>query len=162
VFAGKKKFLVFACIACAIVVIDQVTKYAINTGIPVDDGFQLVPGFLNIVHARNPGAAFGILADSASSYRSLFFVLVSVVAAVAIIGLIASAKELDRWLLLGYSCFFGGALGNLLDRIRFGEVVDFLDFHVGRVHWPSFNVADSMLCVGIGFFFIHFLTAKNS
>lgn len=161
-FAGTRKFLVLGIIALVIVVADQATKYLILAHIPIDHGFELIPGFVNIVHARNPGAAFGMLANSSSSLRSLFFILVSAVALVTIGSLVAVAKELDRSLLFGYACFFGGALGNLVDRIRFGEVVDFLDIHVGTLHWPAFNVADSMLCVGIGFFFIHLLTTKES
>jgi signal peptidase II len=159
--AGKHKFLILGIIALVIVVADQATKYLIIEYIPVDHGFELVPGFMNIVHARNPGAAFGMLANSSSSLRALFFVLVSVVALVTIGSLVVLAKELDRSLLFGYACFFGGALGNLVDRIRFGEVVDFLDVHVGTLHWPAFNVSDSMLCVGIGFFFIHLLTTRE-
>lgn len=160
-FVGKQKFLILGIIALAIVLVDQVTKQAIIAGVPADDGFSLIPGFMNIVHARNPGAAFGIFANSFSGFRSLFFILVSVTALVTICILVARSEEVERGLLFGYACFFGGALGNLIDRIRFGEVVDFLDFHVGAFHWPAFNVADAMLCAGIGFFFIHLLTAHE-
>jgi signal peptidase II len=160
-YAGKWKFLTLGIIAFAIVLADQATKWLILSRIPVDHGFELIPGFLNIVHVRNPGSAFGMFADSSSGFRGLFFVLISI-AAVGTIGyLVAASRELDRFLLFGYACFFGGALGNLVDRIRFGEVVDFLDFHVGSLHWPAFNVADTMLCVGIGFFFIHLLTTRE-
>lgn len=160
-FAGKRKFIVLGIIALAIVLVDQATKYLILSRIPVDHGFELIPGFSNIVHVRNPGSAFGMFSNSLSGFRGLFFVLISVAAVVTIGALVAAAKELDRFLLFGYACFFGGALGNLIDRIRFGEVVDFLDFHVGSLHWPAFNVADTMLCVGIGFFFIHLITTRE-
>ncbi len=160
-YAGKRKFLVLAIIALAIVLVDQATKYLILSRITVDHGFEVIPGFFNIVHVRNPGSAFGMFSNSSSGFRGLFFVLISVAAVVTIGSLVALARELDRFLLFGYACFFGGALGNLIDRIRFGEVVDFLDFHVGSLHWPAFNVADTMLCVGIGFFFIHLITTKE-
>ncbi len=160
-FTGKRKFFVLGIIALAIVLADQATKYLILSGIRVDHGYELIPGLLNIVHVRNPGSAFGMFANSSPAFRGLFFVLISVAAVVTIGVLVAAAQSLDRFLLFGYACFFGGALGNLIDRIRLGEVVDFLDFHIGSLHWPAFNVADTMLCVGIGFFFIHLLTTRD-
>jgi len=71
--------------------------------------------------------------------------------------IVISSMRYDWPLTVGYALFVGGTLGNLVDRIRFGEVVDFLDFHWGSLHWPAFNLADSALCVGIGLFFLHFL-----
>jgi signal peptidase II len=157
--AEKRKYLVFGIIVIVTVLLDQITKHLIVSHIPVDHGFEQIPGILNIVHARNPGSAFSLFANFSSSFRGLFFVAISVAALVVIGWLVAAANELNWPLLIGYSCFFGGALGNLIDRIRFGEVVDFLDFHVGTLHWPAFNVADATLCIGIGFFFIHMLTS---
>lgn len=160
-FTGKQKLVIFGIITMAIVLADQASKSLILSSIKVDDGFSVIPGFFNIVHARNPGAAFGIFSDSFSGFRSLFFITVSVIALVTICVLVARSREVEWSLLMGYVCFFGGALGNLIDRIRFGEVVDFLDFHIRGFHWPAFNVADASLCVGIGFFFIHLLSAKE-
>ena len=131
-----------------VIVADQVTKYLVTTSIPLHRGIEIIPGFANLVHARNPGAAFGIFADSTSNLRSLFLLLVSVAALVCIIWIVAASKQIDSYLLVGLSFFFGGATGNLVDRLRFGEVIDFVDVYVGSYHWPAFNVADASLCVG--------------
>lgn len=154
---GSSRWLVLAIVSATIVVADQVTKYLVLSSVPLNTGYDVVPGLLNLVHVRNPGAAFSI--GSAWDFRRLFFILVSVVAVMAIIWIVASSEEMDRALAIGYSLFVGGALGNLVDRIRFGEVVDFLDFYWGTVHWPAFNVADSALCVGVACFFWHFLVS---
>jgi len=100
------------------------------------------------------------MAGSAWEFRSLFFILVSVAALVIIAAVVAFSKDIDSYLLLAYSLFFGGALGNLVDRIQFGEVIDFLDLHWGDFHWPAFNVADSALSVGAILFVFHLLLKR--
>jgi len=130
-----------------------VSSIAINTG------FELVPGYLDIVHVRNKGAAFGILSQSTWDLRSALFLVVAFVALLVILRLLASTEAPDPFLLGGYSLFFGGTLGNLIDRLRFGEVIDFLDVHIGNAHWPAFNVADSALCVGAALFILHVIFA---
>lgn len=153
---GKHRPLMVAVIALLIVAADQATKQMVLDWVPLNGGYEVIPGFMNIVHARNPGSAFGILS-------SRWFLLAVSVFAVLVIGwLVVESKELNVILLAGYSLFLGGALGNLVDRIRFGEVIDFLDVYMGNVHWPAFNVADSALCVGTACFFIHVLTKKNT
>jgi signal peptidase II len=159
--AGRKKFLVLIVIALVILVADQVTKYLVAAFIPLHGGLEIIPGFANLVHARNPGAAFGLLADSTSRLRSLFLLLVSIAALVSIIWIVVASKHIDAYLLIALSFFFGGAIGNLVDRVRFGEVIDFVDVYVGGWHWPAFNVADASLCVGTALFFVHFLLRKE-
>ncbi len=121
----------------------------------------MVPGYFNLVHARNPGAAFGIMADSESRLRSVFLLVVSAAALVIIIWTATVTRDAGWIVLVACGLFFGGAAGNLVDRVRFGEVVDFLDFHLGAYHWPAFNLADTALCIGTGLFFIHFLLGKK-
>lgn len=147
----EKRVTAAALISLVIVVVDQVTKQMILEWLPLDSGYEVIPGFMNIVHARNPGAAFGIPGSR------WFFIAASVLAVMVIGWLIAKTNERDSALLAGYSLFLGGALGNLIDRVRLGEVIDFLDFYAGRLHWPAFNVADSALCAGTALFFIHVL-----
>jgi signal peptidase II len=159
--AGIKKFLILIIIALVVIIADQVTKYLVTTGIPVHRGVEIIPGFANLVHVRNPGAAFGIFADSTSNLRAVFLLLVSVAALVCIIWTVVASKQIDSYLLAGLSFFFGGATGNLVDRLRFGEVIDFVDVYVGSFHWPAFNVADASLCVGTGLLFLHFLLRKD-
>jgi signal peptidase II len=122
---------------------------------------EIVPGYLDIVHTKNPGAAFGILSGSTSAWRPAFFILIACVAFLVILWLVLSPADPGPVLLTGYGLFFGGALGNFVDRIRFGGVLDYLDAHVGPYHWPAFNVADAALCVGTGLFFVYFLFRRE-
>lgn len=147
--------------ALVVVVLDQVTKYLVASYIPLHESIPVIAGYVSLVHVRNPGAAFGILSEFGGIPRGVFFVLVSIVALAVILWLVVTSKENDPWLLGGYTLFFGGALGNLVDRFRFGEVVDFLDVHMGPYHWPAFNVADSALCVGTAVFFAYFLLKRK-
>lgn len=152
-----KRIVILFIGAAAVVVLDQLTKYLVAISVPLNSGFEIIPDYFNLVHTRNPGAAFGMFADSASASRRLFFAGVSVFAAVIVVWLALSGEEDSTILSAGYAFFLGGVIGNLVDRIRFGEVIDFLDFHVGTAHWPAFNVADSALCVGTALFLLHLL-----
>jgi len=156
----SKRLIFLAITGCLLVIADQVTKFLVISRISLNGAIELIPGVADLVHARNPGAAFGMMAGSAWEFRSLFFILVSVAALVIIAAVVAFSKDIDSYLLLAYSLFFGGALGNLVDRIQFGEVIDFLDLHWGDFHWPAFNVADSALSVGAILFVFHLLLKR--
>jgi len=151
----RTRLVVFVFLGTLVAIADQWTKSLVMTSINMDSGVTLIPGFINLVHARNSGAAFGIMSQPAAGLGSTFLVLVSLATILGILVLVCSSRKMDCYLLIGYSLFFGGALGNLVDRIRLGEVVDFLDVYVGNYHWPAFNVADSALCIGVAFFLIH-------
>ncbi len=112
------------------------------------ESLSVIPGFFDLTYVRNPGAAFGFLAQASPAFRSFFFSAVAVVAVFLILYFIIRHKEGTLLQTTALSLISGGALGNLLDRVRFGEVVDFLDFYVGSYHWPAFNVADSAISVG--------------
>jgi len=112
------------------------------------ESLSVIPGFFDLTYVRNPGAAFGFLAQASPAFRSFFFSAVAVVAVFLILYFIIRHKEGTLLQATALSLISGGALGNLLDRVRFGEVVDFLDFYVGSYHWPAFNVADSAISVG--------------
>ncbi|MCL6622591.1 MAG: signal peptidase II [Syntrophobacterales bacterium] len=130
--------------------LDQLTKYLVDTRFPVGTVKPVLPGFFNLVHVRNRGAAFGLLSTLSPEVAWLFFVL-STLAVLAVVGYLWYRLPKDsRGAALGYSFILAGALGNFLDRLRLGEVVDFLDFYLGRYHWPAFNVADSLICLGAG------------
>jgi signal peptidase II len=129
--------------------------------IPLNSGFELIPGYLDLVHARNPGAAFGFMAWLESDFRSAFFLLISLAALVIVSWIVIASKDMELSLLLGCSFFFAGALGNLCDRLLFGEVIDFLDFHAAGYHWPAFNVADSALCIGTALFFLQVFLGRR-
>ncbi|NVL90028.1 MAG: signal peptidase II [Desulfobacterales bacterium] len=118
---------------------------------------EVIPGFFNLTYIRNTGGAFGILSGEASLLRTGLFLGISCVALGIIFYLYARIPSGKPWLGSGLAMTFGGALGNIVDRLRFGEVVDFLDFYIGNFHWPAFNVADSAISVGVGIFCIHLL-----
>ena len=115
----------------------------------------IIPGFFNLTHIHNPGGAFGFLAGQDEMLRSMIFVFVSTLAICFILYFYLKTAPTHFWLATGLAMIFGGAIGNLIDRIRFGKVVDFLDFYIGRLHWPAFNVADSAITIGILIFLFH-------
>ena len=143
----KKHFLLLA-IAGAVILLDQVTKAWVMTTMRVHEGFPVVDGFFNIVHVRNPGAAFGFLAGASPAFRSVFFIAVTAAAIVIILQYLRKARVDELSLIVALALIVAGAVGNLIDRVRFGEVVDFLDVYIGTYHWPAFNVADSAITCG--------------
>lgn len=143
--ALQRRILWGYALALAVLLADTVTKYAVHTLTPLGWSLPVAP-FFNLVHARNPGAAFSFLAD-AGGWQRLFFIAVALAASVWLAALLR--KPLPRLEQLGYSLLLGGALGNGLDRGVRGYVVDFLDFYAGRWHWPAFNIADIGIVCGV-------------
>lgn len=133
-------------IAVSAAVLDQLSKAIVLIYLPENSSMEIIPGFFNLVHFKNPGAAFGILKDN-GQWKTVFLSLASVAAIVIIGFLLRDAK--DTLTRVSLSLIAGGAAGNLVDRIRFGTVVDFLDFHLKGFHWPAFNVADSCITIGV-------------
>ena len=146
-----RRYRLIAALAGVVVALDQLTKLWIQQTIPVwEKGFSVIPGFFDIVHVLNRGAAFGFLNRHDIDWQRPFFVAVSILA-VGLIAVLARSKEDDGpFYVYGLGLILGGALGNLVDRVRLGVVVDFLDFYVGEWHWPAFNVADMGICIGAG------------
>ncbi|UCG78079.1 MAG: signal peptidase II [Nitrospirota bacterium] len=138
--ASKRILSICGLTSLSIVIFDQFTKGLVMAHIMPYEAIYVLP-FFNIVNVANRGAAFGSL----QSLGNPFFVVLSLVAVVLILYLLIKEKENP----LALSFILGGAIGNLIDRIRLGFVVDFLDLFVGRYHWPAFNVADSFLTIGI-------------
>ena len=143
-----KKYLVFFCIAIFVVLLDQVSKAFILSNLKLHESIDVINGLFNIVHVRNSGAAFGMFADSSEAFRSIFFLGIGVLALSLIIYYIGQIKNGQTKLLVSLSLIFAGAIGNLIDRIRFGSVIDFIDIYISTFHWPAFNVADSAITVG--------------
>lgn len=129
-----------------VVALDQATKYLVDRFISPFDSIEILP-FLNLVNIRNKGAAFGIL----SNLGNTAFILISLAAVIVIFLMLIKGKE-DP---LSLSLILSGAIGNLIDRLFRGSVVDFIDVFAGRYHWPAFNVADSAITIGIGLIFIN-------
>jgi signal peptidase II len=146
----KRKYWVLLIICGWIIAMDQWTKYVVQQRLALYQRVEVIQGFFDLIHVRNPGGAFGIFGGGKGGLGSLLFVVVSLVAIGSILFLFVKTREDEKTLSLSFSLVLSGALGNLVDRLRFGEVVDFLDFYLHSYHWPAFNVADSAICIGIG------------
>ncbi|MBE9546522.1 MAG: lipoprotein signal peptidase [Proteobacteria bacterium] len=144
----KKRHIFPFAVAAFVVLLDQITKFYISSSMSVYDSTPVIDGFFNITYVRNAGAAFGFLAKASPMIRSLFLIGVTIAVILLIIYYIWKIKAEEKLFVLPLSLILGGAVGNLIDRIRFGEVIDFLDFYIGSCHWPAFNVADSAISVG--------------
>lgn len=136
-------------IAFGILVLDRVTKLIIQTHVTAMDTLRVIPGFFNIVHAENPGVAFGFLADSGSPWRNIFLIGLSATVLIFITTLLWKARGTESWLLrVGLALVLGGAAGNLYDRLSAGTVTDFVEVYAGQHFFPAFNVADSAISIG--------------
>ena len=158
--ALQPKILRLILVAGLAVLCDQVTKILILNGLPYGASIPVIPGWFDIVHVYNPGGAFGFLARQGDLVRKLMFVGISGVASLLILWFYHSTPNRYRWLQTGLALIFGGAIGNLVDRVRFGYVVDFLDVHWQDLHWPAFNIADSAICIGMAIFIYHVIFKK--
>lgn len=149
------RYVLLALVSTITVLLDQATKLQIMQSMQLHESIPVVPDFFSITYIRNPGAAFGLLASSSNGFRLAFFGLTSLFALI-LLGTILYRLRPDDWGgQLSVAAIFGGAIGNLLDRVRFGEVIDFLDVYVGNYHWPAFNVADTAISVGVCFLAFH-------
>lgn len=137
-----------------ILIADQVSKFWIISQFELYESRAVIPGFFNLVYVTNKGAAFSMFASIDSPLRHYFFVGIN---SIAVIALSVAAFKMQKrsWAyLVSFALIAAGALGNLIDRVRYGAVIDFLDFYVGSYHWPAFNIADSSICVGVAVLFI--------
>jgi len=150
------RYLLLALLGVTIVIVDQATKYWIVQSMRLHESIPIVPNLFSLTYIRNPGAAFGLLAGSSNAFRMVFFGVTSLFA-LALLGTILFRLPEKDWVgQLSIVGILGGAIGNLIDRLRFGEVIDFLDVYVESYHWPAFNVADSAITVGVACLIIHF------
>jgi signal peptidase II len=157
----KRKYWVLLIFCFGILLLDQWTKSLIVQKLLLYQKVEVIQGFLNIVHVRNTGGAFGIFGGEKGGIGSILFVVVSLIAIGAIVFLFIKIKEDEKTLALSFSLVLSGAIGNLIDRLRYGEVVDFLDVHLSTYHWPAFNIADSAICIGIGLMALELLIRDN-
>jgi signal peptidase II len=144
----KKDIFIFFLGVAAVVILDQITKSAIAARFVLHESYPVIDGLFNLVYIMNPGAAFGFLAGASAMFRYFFFIGVTIVALVLILYYLIKSKPRSLLIVSSLTLIFAGAVGNLIDRIRFGAVVDFLDVYISSAHWPAFNVADSAITVG--------------
>jgi signal peptidase II len=155
----KNKYRWVLSIIGIVLLLDQCTKHFVDTHIQRHDIIAVIPGFFNLTNVRNPGAAFGILSGMHGVWRSVFFISVTLTALIVIAVLIWKTNE--RLLVFAFSLIAGGAVGNVIDRVRYGEVVDFIQWYVKSYYWPSFNVADSAISIGVGLLAIDMMFLKK-
>jgi signal peptidase II len=146
----KRKYWVLLIFCFGILLLDQWTKYVVVQKLTLYHRIEIIQGFFNLTHVRNTGGAFGIFGGERGGLGSVLFIIVSLIAIGCVFFLLVKIKENEEMLALPFSLILGGAIGNLIDRLQYGEVVDFLDFYLSTYHWPAFNVADSAICIGIG------------
>jgi signal peptidase II len=143
---GKQS--IYLLFTAAIILVDQITKHLALLHLMIYEPKVIISGLFNLTLARNTGAAFSFL-DSASGWQTHFFLYLNIIISLGLLIwlLVLPAKNRRKSFALGI--IIGGAIGNIIDRIQLGYVVDFLDFYIKTHHWPIFNVADSAVCVGV-------------
>jgi len=149
--------VIYAAIALLVFVGDQSTKAIVESSIPERQVIPVIPGLFNITHVKNEGAAFGLFADSPAPWKTVLLIVISAALLATVVGVVWKTRRLHWEAGVGLSLILGGALSNLVDRIRMGRVVDFLDFYIRSYHWYTFNLADSAIVVGAGFLILQVL-----
>jgi signal peptidase II len=138
---------VFAVITIVGLVVDQATKLYVDRVMALHQSIPVIDGLFSFTYLRNRGAAFSFLSDA--SWRLPFFIGITLIAAVVILVALKKMRDDQKLAQASLAMIFSGAIGNLIDRVRLGEVIDFLDIYWKNHHWPAFNVADSLICVGV-------------
>lgn len=148
-------------IAIGVFGLDRFTKWLVETQLSSYDTRTVIPGFFNIVRSGNPGVAFGMFSGSSSPMHTVVLIGVSVLAIALLAGMLWRIERLDSPSAIGLALIFGGAMGNVFDRVRAGSVTDFLDFYIGTWHWYTFNVADASICTGAGLLILSMLKSQH-
>lgn len=146
--ARAADFFLFGAVALSVYVLDQAAKAWVLHALPLYSQKAVISGFFNLVHVRNTGVAFSLFAGSDSPWRLPVLVALTLFALVVVFFLYRESRPEEKVKRVALSLIAGGAAGNLTDRLRFGHVVDFLDFYFGPYHWPAFNAADTSVTVG--------------
>lgn len=155
--------MAYYIIAILAIAFDQLTKFWVLRSFELYEVKEIIPGFFNLVYVTNSGAAFSMLAGVDSPWRHYFFLGIGLVACIGLTIAYYRLRASHGGYGIALALIAGGALGNLIDRLRYGSVVDFLDFYLGSHHYPSFNVADSAICVGaVLFLVVNFLQERKN
>lgn len=144
----KKSLRLFLGVASGVFVLDQLTKAHIQYHFYLYQKQTIIPGFFDLTYITNTGAAFGLMAGKASVWKQTIFLVLTLVAVGLIIYFFRQMQAKGPGAIVALGMLLGGAVGNALDRLRLGKVIDFLDFYIGRHHWPAFNLADAAITCG--------------
>lgn len=155
-----QRWKLFSLIATAGLIVDQATKIYIDGSMSLYQSIPVIDGFFNIFYIRNKGAAFSFLSNA--SWRLPFFIMVSTIASLVILVAFRKLRDDQKRAQVSLALIFSGAVGNLIDRVRLGEVIDFLDVYWKTHHWPAFNVADSCICVGVALLALDMLKEERT
>jgi signal peptidase II len=155
----RKNFPYFILVY-SLILFDQVTKWVIVRHVPLYSSRTVIPGFFNITHIRNKGAIFGFFSHAGSRFVFPALIAASLVALALVVYYFAKTPASEWGMKLALSLILAGALGNQIDRVGRGYVIDFLDLYVRNRHWPFFNVADSCITIGAILLLIMFLVRK--
>ena len=153
------KYFLTSLVASFVVAIDQATKIYIHTQVKMGSPIEVIAGFFNINYVRNPGGAFGLFSESSVFIRYTLFLLFPLICICIIFMMLKDTK--NKLQIVSLSFILGGAFGNYIDRIRFGYVIDFIDWYVKDLHWPTFNLADSFIVIGVSILSVFFLFEKH-
>jgi signal peptidase II len=158
-FSFRNKVLFFSVLI--ILVLDQITKIYVHSNFILGETVSVIKDFFNLTYVQNTGAAFGMLADAHPSFRVPFFILVPMIALGVIVWIFKKIPQEEWRMSTALALVVSGAIGNLIDRIRLGFVIDFFDFHWKYLyHFPAFNIADSAICVGVGILMLDLFVKK--
>jgi len=150
----------YLLLVAATLVLDRWTKVLIQKRFDLNESISVIDGFFNITYVRNTGVAFGIFSSISSPAKSVLLSVFTACAAVLVVTYSVRSPARNRLLQIALGLILGGALGNLYDRLAYGYVVDFLEFYAGSYHWPSFNVADSAISIGVGLLAIEIIRSE--
>lgn len=158
--ANAMQRVLYLLIVLLIFALDQMTKSFVERTIPHGVSVPVIPGFFDLIHTENSGIAFSLFAGASDSWKMVLMIGVSIALLVAVVIVALKSKELNWATGMGLALVVGGACSNLLDRIRFGQVLDFLDFYHLSYHWATFNLADSAIVAGAGLLLLEILLSK--
>ena len=157
--SGWQTIIPLISVAIPMLILDWSSKWLVETYITqITEVIPIIPGFFNLRHDRNTGAAFGVLAG-----HRILLILITIAALVFIFAYYLRFRD-SRWMQISLGFLLGGAIGNFIDRIRLGEVVDFLQFGIASkgLFWPTFNIADVSVCIGAGMLIVYLFQNRNN
>ena len=151
--------IIVAAIAVLVFLGDQATKAMVESSIPEHAIIPVLPRCFNLTHVKNPGAAFGLFSESPAPWKTAVLIVISAGLLLTVVGIVWKNRRLQWEASVGLALILGGAVSNLVDRMRFGRVIDFLDVYFRAYHWPAFNLADSAIVVGAAFLILQVVLA---
>lgn len=159
----SRSYKLLIVVAGVVILLDQLTKIIVQASLLLGESITVIPGFFSLTYVQNPGAAFSLMASGNPTIVIPFFIVLTIIIALGILHYYRQSNSTQRAHRWGLSLIFGGAIGNLIDRVRLQAVVDFLDFYAGDIYlppiipWPAFNIADTAISMGVGLLLLDIL-----